>query len=335
MKTLATQTLIQKRSQSRAHVQDLLLLRESSLCKWFGRGFGSWDEICELQSGNLHLQAPQFAFAMRAKVVSGMGSVRFCFVLALVMLVAIAVPARGAVMSIDLGSEWVKVAVVNLKAGQSPIAIAINEMSKRKSPALVAFSNGERLLAEEAAGIVARYPERVYSGVREMLAKPKQAVQEQLEANHLPYNVVADSRGRASIRIHDGSASYSSEDFVAMLLTYARHLAEAHSKAVVKDAVILVPPYFGQAERQSLLDAAQIAGISVLSLVNEHSGAALQYGIDKDFTDGSRDVVFYDMGANSVYAAVVHFSAYPGKDRGKNVTFQQFQVSANNKGRDA
>jgi hypoxia up-regulated 1 len=118
-------------------------------------------------------------------------------------------------------------------------------------------------------------------------------------------------------------------------LTYARHLAEAHSKAVVKDAVILVPPYFGQAERQSLLDAAQIAGISVLSLVNEHSGAALQYGIDKDFTDGPRDVVFYDMGANSVYAAVVHFSAYSGKDRGKNVTFQQFQVSANNKGRDA
>ncbi|GLT65163.1 hypothetical protein SLA2020_376110 [Shorea laevis] len=69
--------------------------------------------------------------------------------------------SQAAVSSIDLGSDWLKVAVVNLKPGQSPISIAINEMSKSKSPALVAFHSGTRLLREEAAGIVARYPDKV------------------------------------------------------------------------------------------------------------------------------------------------------------------------------
>ena len=114
-----------------------------------------------------------------------------------------------------------------------------------------------------------------------------------------------------------------------MLLNYARELAEMHTKESIKDAVISVPVFFGQAERQGLLDAAEIAGLNVLSLINEHAGAALQYGIDKDFTDEDRYVVFYDMGASNTYAALVHFTAYTGKSPGggKNITFQQFHVS--------
>lgn len=94
----------------------------------------------------------------------------------------------------------------------------------------------------------------------------------------------------------------------------------------MKDAVITVPPYFGQAQRKGLLLAAELAGINVFSLVNEHSGAALQYGIDKDFSNGSRHVVFYDMGASSTYAALVYFSAYNAKEYGKTISVNQFQV---------
>ncbi|BFI40486.1 hypoxia up-regulated 1 [Marchantia polymorpha subsp. ruderalis] len=235
-------------------------------------------------------------------------------------------PANGAVFSIDLGSEWMKVAVVNLKPGQAPIAIAINEMSKRKSPALVAFSNGDRLLAEEAAGIVARYPERVYSRVRDMIGKPFESVKQTLDASYLPFDVIKDDRGAVSIRTHDKQSVFRSEELLAMVLSYGRDLAEAHAKGVIKDAIITVPPYLGQAERQGILDAAQIAGITVLGLINEHSGAALQYGIDKDFGNETKHVVFYDMGANSLYAAVVYYSAYSGKERGKTTSFNQFQV---------
>ncbi|KAL0289332.1 UNVERIFIED_CONTAM: Heat shock protein 17 [Sesamum angustifolium] len=113
---------------------------------------------------------------------------------------------------------------------------------------------------------------------------------------------------------------------VGMILKYAVGLAETHAKTSLKDVVITVPPFTGVAERRGLLTAADLAGLNVLALVNEHSGAALQYGIDKDFSNGSRHVVFYDMGASSTYAALVYFSAYNTKEFGKTVSVNQFQV---------
>ncbi|KAI3728617.1 hypothetical protein L6452_17256 [Arctium lappa] len=242
------------------------------------------------------------------------------------LLLLNSVPSRSAVSSIDLGSEWIKVAVVNLKPGQAPISIAINEMSKRKSPALVAFHADDRLIGEEAAGLVARYPDKVYSHVRDLIGKPFAHAKKFLDSLYLPFNVVEDSRGAVGIRIDDGVTVYSAEELTAMILGYALKLAEFHSKVPVKDAVITVPPYFGQAERKGLLQAAQLAGLNALSLVNEHSGAALQYGIDKDFSNGSRHVIFYDMGSSSTYAALVYFSAYNTKEYGKTVSANQFQV---------
>ncbi|KAK6233692.1 hypothetical protein QUC31_006098 [Theobroma cacao] len=235
------------------------------------------------------------------------------------------IKSESAVSSIDLGSEWMKVAVVNLKPGQSPITIAINEMSKRKSPALVAFQSEARLLAEEAAGIVARYPDKVFSNLRDMIGKPYQDVKRFADSMYLPFDIMEDSRGAARIRVSD-DVSYSVEELLGMLLKYAANLAEFHSKVTVKDAVISVPPYFGQAERKGLLAAAELAGINVVSLINEHSGAALQYGIDKNFSNESRHVIFYDMGSSSTYAALVYYSAYNAKEFGKTVSVNQFQV---------
>lgn len=235
-------------------------------------------------------------------------------------------PSQSAVFSVDLGSEWVKVAVVNLKPGQSPISIAINEMSKRKSPALVSFNSGDRLLGEEAAGLVARYPQNVYSQIRDLIGKPYNFSKKFLDSMYLPFEIKEDSRGTATVVVDSNGTEYSAEELVAMVLTYAANLAEFHSKIPIKDAVITVPPYFGQAERTGLLQAAELAGINVLSLINEHSGAALQYGIDKDFSNESRHVIFYDMGSSSTYAALVYFSAYPSKEYGKKVSINQFQV---------
>lgn len=254
-----------------------------------------------------------------------MSSIFFRLGLLLSILFFVAKPSESAVFSVDLGSEWLKVAVVNLKPGQSPISVAINEMSKRKSPALVAFQGGNRLIGEEAAGLVARYPDKVYSNLRDLIGKPYDYVKKFLDSMYLPFDVVEDPRGGAGIRV-DGGAIYSPGELVAMVLGYALHLAEFHSKVPIKDAVITVPPYFGQVERKGLLQAAQLAGINVLSLINEHSGAALQYGIDKDFSNESRHVIFYDMGSSSTYAALVYFSAYNAKEYGKTVSVNQFQV---------
>ncbi|WCJ27164.1 Heat shock 70 kDa protein 17 [Euphorbia peplus] len=256
-----------------------------------------------------------------------MGSLLFRLGLLLSLLALnLITPSESAVASVDLGSEWMKVAVVNLKPGQSPISVAINEMSKRKTPALVAFHGATRLLGEEAAGITARYPEKVYSELRDMIGKPYKHVKAYIDAMYLPFNIVEDSRGGVGVKIDDGVTVYSVEELMSMILSYASNLAEFHSKVTVKDVVISVPPYFGQAERRGLVQAAQFAGINVLSLVNEHSGAALQYGIDKDFSNGSRYVIFYDMGSSSTYAALVYYSAYNRKEFGKTVSVNQFQV---------
>ncbi|KAK4768891.1 hypothetical protein SAY86_027041 [Trapa natans] len=244
----------------------------------------------------------------------------------LLVLLLIIVPSQSAVSSVDLGSEWVKVAVVNIKKGQSPITIAINEMSKRKSPALVAFQADARLLGEEAAGLVARYPDKVYSQIRDLIGKPYGYAKRFLDSLYLPFDVVEDSRETVTFRVDDSGNLYSAEELFSMILKFAANLAEFHSKVPIKDVVISVPPYYGQAERRGLLQAAQLAGINVLSLINEHSGAALQYGIDKDFSNESRHVLFYDMGSSSTYAALVYFSAYSAKEFGKTTTINQFQV---------
>lgn len=258
--------------------------------------------------------------------LSKMVTVLVRITLLLSVLLLFSVRSDSAVSSIDLGSEWMKVAVVNLKPGQSPITVAINEMSKRKSPALVAFHSGDRLLAEEAAGLVARYPDKVYSQLRDMIGKPYSFVKNFIGSVYLPFSIEEDSRGSVLIKIDDNVTTYLVEELLAMVLSYASNLAYIHTKVVVKDAVISVPPYFGQAERKGLLQAAELAGINVLSLINEHSGAALQYGIDKDFSNGSRHVIFYDMGSSSTYAALVYYSAYNSKEYGKTVSVNQFQV---------
>jgi hypoxia up-regulated 1 len=246
--------------------------------------------------------------------------------LAVLVAAAVAVPlATAAVASIDLGSEWLKVAAVHLAPGRVPIAVAINEMSKRKSPALAALADGNRLAGEEAAGITARHPSKVFARARDLLAKPFPYVQSFAESHFLPYDLVPDARGAAAVRGDDGQV-YSVEEIVAMVLHYAAGLADAQVGAPVRDAVVAVPPYFGQAERRALTQAAQLAGINVLALINEHAGAALQYGIDKDFSNASRHVIFYDMGAGSTYAALVYYSAYNAKEYGKTVSVNQFQV---------
>lgn len=246
------------------------------------------------------------------------------------LLVCYPLPSQSAVCSIDLGSEWLKVAVVNLKPGQAPISIAINEMSKRKTSSLVAFHSGTRLIGEEAANLLARYPTKVYSHLRDIVAKPYDFAKKYLDSLYLNYTIAPEnSRGVALIETAgDGEENgrYTPEEMVAMLLKYAVGLAETHAKAKVKDCVLTVPPYMGVSERKSLSTAAELAGINVLALVNEHSGAALQYGIDKDFSNGSRHVIFYDMGASSTYAALVYFSAYNAKEFGKTVSVNQFQV---------
>jgi hypoxia up-regulated 1 len=247
---------------------------------------------------------------------------------ALALIVLVATSASAAVLGIDYGSEYLKVSIV--APGRTPISIVINEISKRKSTAAVAFTGGDRWLAEEAMNYNARFPERTFTRLRDLLGKDASVkyFQDYVEKYKLSYKVVADKdRGTARIVAENG-AEYAVEELVAMILQYAVKIGEGMGKGVIKDAVIAIPPYFGQTDRYALYDAADVAGLNILAEVSDLSCAALQWGIDKEFTPEGKWTIIYDMGATSVGAALVKYSSWEGKDAGKKKQHGQFEVKA-------
>lgn len=188
------------------------------------------------------------------------------------------------------GSESLKLALV--APGRTPISIVNNEISKRKSPVAVSFINGERALGEEAHALGVRYPDRVLYRTRDILGKPADSpeVAALLASSYLPYDIKADPQRKTAVFNVDGM-SLSAEEVMASVLHYAKLLAEAATTGEIKDVVIAVPVYFSQAQRQALYDAATVAGLNVMSLINEHVAAAIQYGIERDFTNRTEQIV--------------------------------------------
>ncbi|ACO69747.1 heat shock protein 70 [Micromonas commoda] len=247
---------------------------------------------------------------------------------AVALLLCCATAARAAVLGIDYGSEYVKVSIV--APGRTPISIVINEISKRKSTAAVAFTGGDRWLAEEAMNYNARYPERVFTRLRDLLGKDAsvESFAEYLAKYKLPYKVVRDAdRGTARVVSETGD-EYAVEELVAMILQYAMKIGEGMGKGQIKDAVVAIPPYFGQTHRYSLYDAADVAGLNILAEVSDLSCAALQWGIDKDFNQKGTWTIIYDLGATSAGAALVRYSTFEGKDAGKKKQHGQFEIKA-------
>ena len=239
---------------------------------------------------------------------------------------------EASVMAIDLGSEYLKISI--LKPGRIPISIVTNEMSKRKTPAAVAFVNDDRLIGEEAASLSARYPDRVITKVRNLLGRRYDDLhlEKRMEESMLPFEVApAENRTvpAVAVKSHTGHV-YSAEELVASLLEYAKKLADAAADGeYVRDCVLVVPPYFTLLQRQALLDAASLAGLNVLSLVHSHTAAALQYGIEREFGEEPQTVLFYDLGFESAEAALVKYSSYEVEDKnaqGKSLKIPQLEV---------
>ena len=230
----------------------------------------------------------------------------------------------AALMAIDLGSENLKISIV--KPGKIPISIVINEMSKRKTTAAIAVVNGDRLVGEEAAALSARYPEKVFGGFRDMLGKniTDSTLLEDLKRLKTPFELMeTTNRSTVAMKTDQGSG-ITAEECVASLFEYAAKLArEAADGIPVSDCVIVVPSYFTPGQRQAMKDAANLANLNVLALVNSHAAAALQYGIERDFTNKTEHVVFYDLGAKSAEAALVEYSSFLDA-KGKSVS--QFEV---------
>ncbi|DAZ96259.1 TPA: hypothetical protein N0F65_012562 [Lagenidium giganteum] len=249
--------------------------------------------------------------------------------LMLVLMAALALVrvTDAIVAGVDFGGEFFKIALV--KPG-TPFEIVTNVHSKRKTETMVAFDGKERLYGADAATVGVRRPQTAYSQIRRFLGASidHPQVAALLKEEYFPYELLAnDTRGSVSLK-HDDDQVFHAEELVAMVFSHARQITDAFAEAPVKDWVVTVPSFFAQPQRQAMLDAAELAGVRVLSLIDENTAAALQLGVHSTFEEPKK-VLFYNMGSTSLQVSVVEFSSQVVPDGfKKNKTVSSFEVLA-------
>ncbi|KAM8900218.1 hypoxia up-regulated protein 1 isoform 1-T1 [Spinachia spinachia] len=227
-----------------------------------------------------------------------------------------------AVMSVDLGSEWMKVAIV--KPGV-PMEIVLNKESRRKTPMAVCLKENERFLGDSALGMSVKNPTAVYRHLQGLLGKKYDNLQVALYQKRFPEHQLLEDPVRGTVYFKNSEeVQFTPEELLGMLLNYSRGLAQDFAEQPVKDAVITVPAFFNQAERRAVLQAAQMAGVKVLQLINDNTAVALNYGVfrRKDIDNTVKNVMFYDMGSGSTTATIVTYQTVKTKEAGTQPQLQ-------------
>jgi molecular chaperone DnaK len=197
----------------------------------------------------------------------------------------------GKVIGIDLGTTNSCVAVMD---GKTPKVIE-NAEGMRTTPSIVAFTDdGERLVGQPAKRQAVTNPERTFFAVKRLIGRRYDDPMVEKDKKLVPYKIVKASNGDAWVEA-DGK-TYSPSQISAFILQKMKETAEAHLGQKVDQAVITVPAYFNDAQRQATKDAGKIAGLEVLRIINEPTAAALAYGLDKTKTG---TIAVYDLGGGT------------------------------------
>ncbi len=222
----------------------------------------------------------------------------------------------GKVIGIDLGTTNSVVAVME---GGQPVVIA-NEEGGRTTPSVVAFNDdGERLVGAIAKRQSITNPKRTVYSIKRFMGRRISEVAEEIRL--VPYEVVPGKEGTASVKI-DGK-TFTPPEISALILQKLKRAAEAYLGTKVSGAVITVPAYFNDAQRQATKDAGAIAGLDVKRIINEPTAAALAYGLDKkkdekiavyDFGGGTFDISILEVGENVVEVKATNGDTHLGGD---------------------
>ncbi|MGE0160976.1 MAG: molecular chaperone DnaK [Gemmatimonadales bacterium] len=206
----------------------------------------------------------------------------------------------GKVIGIDLGTTNSVVAVME---GGEPVVIP-NSEGGRTTPSVVAFTkDGERLVGQVARRQAITNPENTVFSIKRFMGRKHTEVQE--EEKLVPYDVTADGSGRVQVKIPNADKTFNPPEISAMILQKMKQTAEDYLGSKVSQAVITVPAYFNDAQRQATKDAGKIAGLEVLRIINEPTAAALAYGLDKkkdekiavfDLGGGTYDISILELG---------------------------------------
>ena len=203
----------------------------------------------------------------------------------------------GKVIGIDLGTTNSCVAVMS---GGDPVVIA-NAEGARTTPSVVAITDkGERLVGQIAKRQAITNPENTIFSVKRLMGRKFNSKQVQEALKRLPYKVVEADNGDAHVELR--GKRYSPPEISAMILQKMRQTAEDYLGEKVTEAVITVPAYFDDSQRQATKDAGQIAGLNVLRIINEPTAASLAYGLDKKKDER---ISVYDLGGGTFDVSVL------------------------------
>ena len=183
-------------------------------------------------------------------------------------------------IGIDLGTTYSAVGVYQ----NGKVEIIANDQGNRTTPSYVAFTESERLIGDAAKNQAGANPTNTVFDAKRLIGRKYKDSQIQSNLKHFPFTIKSGTADKPMIHVNylNESKVFQPEEISAMILTKMKETAESYLGTDVKQAVITVPAYFNDAQRQATKDAGAIAGLEVLRIINEPTATALAYGIDKN-----------------------------------------------------
>jgi len=204
-------------------------------------------------------------------------------------------------IGIDLGTTYSCVAVW----ANDRVEIIANDQGNRTTPSYVAFNDSERLIGDAAKNQVAMNPYNTVFDAKRLIGRKFSDAEVQADMKHWPFKVIdKDTKPIVQVEYRGEQKTFSPEEISSMILTKMKETAEAYLGGTVTKAVVTVPAYFNDSQRQATKDAGTISGLEVLRIINEPTAAAIAYGLDKK-TEGEKNVLIFDLGGGTFDVSIL------------------------------